>query len=170
MDREYMHEDEADEYEDDENNMVAFLEDYTEDISSASPFFRDLSDYVQYRGKLNRFPEHFMNTPWDAVIDCADNLFLQVADAINFNDLNWSQKYGVLIAVFSIVLKNFTDDAEFYMKLDNYMNYLENEWGIVLHTGQEENDLKRFILNIEIEILRAVNWVPCSTFRQRGLF
>lgn len=168
MDREYMHEDEADEYEDDENNMVAFLEDYIEDISTASLFFRKLSDYVQNIGARKRAPEYFMNTPWDTVIDCADNLFLQVADPINFNGLTRLQKYGVLIAVFSIVLKNFTEHAEFYMPFGQYMYYLD-ERGIDMNDQQEE-DLRRFIVNIEIEILTAVNWVPCSTFRQRGLF
>jgi len=165
-----MHKDEADgyEYEDDENNMVAFLEDYTEDISTASLFFRELSGYVQNIGARKRAPEYFMNTPWDTIIDCADNLFLQVADPINFNGLTRLQKYGVLIAVFSIVLKNFTDYAEFYMPFGQYMYYLD-ERGIDMNDQQEE-DLRRFIVNIEIEILTAVNWVPCPTFRQRGLF
>jgi hypothetical protein len=93
---------------------------------------------------------------------------LQVADAINFNGLTRLQKYGVLIAVFSIVLKNFTEDAEYYMPFGQYMYYLD-ERGIDMNDQQEE-DLRRFIVNIEIEILTAVNWVPCSTFRQRGLF
>ena len=140
---------------------------YFENVSKASPMFRDLSEYVQYLGALRRSPDNFRNTPWNSVVDCANNLFLQVADAINFNGLTRLQKYGVITAVFSIVLKNFTADAG--MSLDQYIVYLD-EQGIVLRTDQEEDDFKRFFLRIEIEILQAVNWVPCRTFRQRGLF
>lgn len=142
---------------------------YFENVSKASPMFRDLSDYVQYRGKLNMFTGNFIDIPWNSVVDCANNLFLQVADAINFNGLTRLQKYGVITAVFSIVFKNFTGDAETFMPLNQYINYLD-EQGIELRTEQEEDDFKRFFLRIEIEILQAVDWVPCRTFRQRGLF
>jgi hypothetical protein len=155
-------------YGDEEDLVNDLIENNILNLSYGSSTFRELSNYVRNIGARKRAPEYFMNTPWDTVIDCADNLFLQVADAINFNGLTRLQKYGVLIAVFSIVLKNFTEDAEYYMPFGQYMYYLD-ERGIDMNDQQEE-DLRRFIVNIEIEILTAVNWVPCSTFRQRGLF
>jgi|LauGreDrversion4_2_1035121.scaffolds.fasta_scaffold34358_5 hypothetical protein len=155
-------------YGDEEDLVNDLIENNILNLSYGSSTFRELSNYVRNIGARKRAPEYFMNTPWDTVIDCADNLFLQVADAINFNGLTRLQKYGVLIAVFSIVLKNFTENAEYYMPFGQYMYYLD-ERGIDMNDQQEE-DLRRFIVNIEIEILTAVNWVPCSTFRQRGLF
>lgn len=137
------------------------------DLTYASPIFEKIIDFAD--DHLNEL-EDTPDVPWNHVLECANNLFLRVSLRLDFHRESRIKKYGIIVTIMAIVLKNFIDYYESYILNNFYVDCLIRLGIINRNDRISQIALLQYMPDAEVEILELVNWVPCPTFRESGFF